>query len=125
MLGWHISVFRQKGDGLAPATDMSEQGARLAVWQTGWEGLRWIDDLVEDGKAIALATDGYPTTYTGQAEHLIPWIVNGPPGAHRTWVRESFDVVTDQWEGKTLIDQAAVNDCRPEEWLVIEAWDES
>jgi hypothetical protein len=29
------------------------------------------------------------------------------------------------WEGKTTIDEAALDSCDPEEWLLVEAWDES
>jgi hypothetical protein len=58
---------------------------------------------VKSGAAVALA----------QAAHLIPRILDGPPDARRTRVYGPHDVVTDQWAGKTVIDQAAVADCRP------------
>ena len=62
MLGWHISVFRQADDGSSPAKAGSEEGVRLAVWQTGLEGLQWLDALVEAGHAIDLGGNGYPQT---------------------------------------------------------------
>ena len=34
-------------------------------------------------------------------------------------------LVTDKWEGKTVIDGDAATLCRPGEWLLVEAWDES
>ncbi len=40
MLAWHISVYRQTNDGTSPATTESAHGARLAVWQTGVDGLK-------------------------------------------------------------------------------------
>jgi hypothetical protein len=38
---------------------------------------------------------------------------------------EAGDVITDKWEGKTVIDGATAAQCRPDEWLIVEAWDES
>lgn len=125
MLGWNIGVFRQTNGGASPATAESPEGARLAVWQTGLFGLDWIRELVATGKAIALGGNGYPCRYTATAENLIPWIIDKPPGARETWVCEAHDILLERWEGKTVIDRAEAAACRPDEWLLIEAWDES
>ncbi len=45
-----------------------------------------------------------------------------PPGARSSWLREAGDFVTDQWEGKTVIEGATVAQGRPDEWLLVEAW---
>ena len=125
MLGWHISVYRQRDGGAAPATAGSPEGPRLAVWQTGVGGLDWLDDLAKAGKAINLGGNGYPCRYTATAEYIIPQIVEMPPGARTHWLREASDVVTGKWEGKTVVDRAATAHCRPDEWLLVVAWDES
>ena len=59
------------------------------------------------------------------AEHLVPRFVDGPPEANKHWVCGPNDVLLDGWEGTTLIDRAAIADCRPDEWLLVAAWDES
>jgi hypothetical protein len=125
MLGWHISVFRQADGGSSPAKAGPKEDIRLAAWQTGVEGLQWLDALVETGQAIDLGGNGYPNYYTAQAAHLIPQIVGGPPAARQPWLEGQHDVVTSQWEGKTVIDQAVAGDCRSDEWLLVVAWDES
>lgn len=125
MLGWYISVFRQVDGGTSPARAGAEEGARLAVWQADVGGLRWLDALVEAGAAINLSGNGYPSYYTAQAEHLIPQIIDGPPSARDTWAYGPNDIITSKWEGKTVIDQAVIDDCRPDEWLLVEVWDES
>lgn len=125
MLGWHISVYRQGDGGVSPATAQSPEGTRLAVWQTGVGGLDWLKELVKEGKAIDLGGNGYPSRYTAITEYLIPLIIDVPPGARINWLREAGDVVTDKWEGKTVVDGAAVAQCRLAEWLLVEAWDES
>lgn len=125
MLGWHISIYRQTDEGASPATLGSNPGTRVAVWQTGLSGLDWINELVEAGNAINLGGRGYPSRYTATAENLIPRIVDEPPGARRIWAFGAGDVLTDKWVGETLIDEAAAAACRPGEWLLIEAWDES
>jgi hypothetical protein len=125
MLGWHISVYRQRDGGAAPATETSPEGPRLAVWQTGLWGLQWIDALVAAGKAIDLGGNGYPCRYTATAEHLVPPIMEGPPQARATWLHDASDILTDKWEGQTVIDRAVADGCRPDEWLLVVAWDES
>ena len=125
MTGWHISVYRQTDKGASPATPESPRGERLAVWQTGDGGLGWIYGLVKEGKAIDLGGDGYPHRFTAAAEHLIPRIVDGPPGARSTWASGATDIITYKWEGKTAVDRAEIADCSPVEWLLVEAWDES
>ena len=125
MRGWHISVYLQTDEGTSPATSESAEGERLAVWQTGADGLGWIEDLVKKDKAIALGGGGYPYRYTALAKHVIPRIVDNPPGAQSPWLCEAHDILTDKWEGKTVIDRTAAADCSTDSWLLIVAWDES
>jgi hypothetical protein len=126
MLGWHISVYKQRDGGAAPATALAPKGPRLAVWQTGLHGLDWLDELVGAGKAINLGDNGgYPCRYTATADRLIPRIVDTPPGARARWALGPGDIVDERWEGRTVVDREGLADCRPQEWLVVEAWDES
>ena len=125
MLGWNIGVFKLRDAGTSPATAQSQHGARLAVWQTGLGGLDWLDELVEAGNAIQLKGGGYPNRYTATAEYLIPRIIETPPGARAVWVYRKGDIITDKWVGKTVVDREAAALCRPDEWLLVEAWDES
>jgi hypothetical protein len=97
----------------------------VAVWQTGLGGLDWLDDLVKAGKAIDLGGNGYPNRYTAMVEYLVPMIVDGPPRARTPWVSGDSDILTAKWEGKTVVDRAVAAQCRPDEWLLVVAWDES
>ena len=95
------------------------------MWQSRDGGLRWLRALVDRGDAICVQDGGYPSRYTARARHLLPPIETGPPLARATWIRGEKDVVTEGWAGKTVIDQDVLAQCRPEEWLLVEAWDES
>jgi hypothetical protein len=90
-----------------------------------WGGVEWLDDLVKQGSAIDLGGNGYPTWYTAKAKHLLPFISANPPLARDTWRYEPNDVLLPAWHGKTKIDSSAIALCRDDEWLVVEAWDES
>lgn len=125
MLGWHITVCRQEAGGDSPASFEALTGATLAVWQAGISGLSWIDTLVEQGLAICLGGNGYPTEYTARWEHVKNTILNGPPHANQTWRHDPGDVLTEKWLGKTTVYHEALSGCDPEEWVVIQAWDES
>jgi hypothetical protein len=125
MLGWHISVYRQRDGGGSAAQAHSPEGARIAVWQTGPGGLDWLNELVKVRKAICLGGNGYPVQYTALAKHVVPLIAEKPPGAHDIWICDLGSVLTRQWEGRTVVDRAVAAQCDRGEWLLIEAWDES
>jgi hypothetical protein len=125
MTGWNISVFRQADGGASSATSKSTQGTRIAVWQADDRGLDWLSELVKAGKAIDLGGNGYPLRYTATAEHIIPRIILKPPEAREHWRHDAGDILTAKWVGKTEVNGAEAANCRPEEWLLIEAWDES
>ena len=125
-LGWHISVYRQQNDGSAPASFGAAHGQRLAVWQTGIRGLDWLDELVKEQKALDLGGNGgYPNEFTAMAAHIVPRLRDTPPEAKAVWTYDAGDIITPQWLGKTTKDADAMDACRPEEWLLIQAWDES
>lgn len=126
VLGWHVSVFRQVGGGGDPAgADAWAKGARVAVWQTRLGGLSWIEGLVTQDRAIDLGGNGYPNRSTARARDLLPPIETGPPEANRHWRVDAGDVLTEGWEGSTVVDRAVARACRPDEWLMAEVWDES
>ena len=110
---------------MSPGKSDPPEGARLAVWQTGLGGLDWLNELVKASKAINLGGNGYPNRYTATAACLLPQIMEHPPLARSVWLIDPGDVVTDQWAGKTTIDPGVASLCRTDEWLLVEAWDES
>ena len=79
----------------------------------------------EDRQGDDLGGNGYPCLFTATAKHLLPQIIAERPGAHLIWTTEAGDIITEEWEGRTVIDHSAVKACRPGEWLLVVAWDES
>lgn len=125
MMGWRISVYRRDSNDGDDATAQPRDGERLAVWQTSVGGLQWVDALVKAGNASVIAEGGYPNRYMATATRVLPSLLNGPPQARAVWVCGPEDVISDGWPGKTVIDRAAIERCAPDEWLLLEAWDES
>ncbi len=125
MLGFHISIYKLQDNSQPAPSGQAPRGQRLAVWQTGINGLDWFDDLVRNGLAISLGGSGYPTSYTARIEHVRPTISKGPPDANKVWGSDPGDILQDGWCGKTTIDHDALRQCRPDEWILVEAWDES
>jgi hypothetical protein len=95
------------------------------VCQAGVYGLRWIDELVENKKAIALPGNGYPFRFFAPARHVLGPIREGPPQANVVWRHDPGDILASEWLGRTTIDEEALAQCDPDEWLLVEAWDES
>jgi hypothetical protein len=48
-----------------------------------------------------------------------------PPEANAVWRHDAGDVVGPNWAGQTTIGRSAAMECDPDEWLLVEAWDES
>jgi hypothetical protein len=124
-LGFHMSVYRQQSNGNNPASFGDAHGTCLAVWQTGFDGLHWLKGLVKQHKAVFLGGCGYPLQYTAEAQHIIPSLRNGPPSAMPVWTVDAGDVLLPGWLGKTTKYPEAMDICRSDEWLIIEAWDRS
>ncbi len=136
MMGFHCSVYRLVD---SPPPDIQQllselgsaalnevkQGEWIAAWQTGIDGLDWIDQLVEDGRAVGTMGSGYPGAFFAPARHLLPVILDGPPAANATWMSGPTDILTPRWQGRTVIDREQANACNPEERLLLEVWDES
>lgn len=141
MWGWMISVYRfadPSGLKSLTASDPSplahdvaadvvsrDLSTAVAVWQTGLGGLDWIQVLVDMGQAVSLPSNGYPSRFLGRAGDLLPTILQGPPDAHEHWISGPTDVIGSGWLGKTTIDRDATDSCPEDEWLLVEAWDES
>lgn len=123
MLGWHISVYRIS----EPISSNSsiKVGERVAVWQAGLSGLNWIDDLVQKGEAVSKGGNGYPTLYLILKRHLEVVLKEGPPSVHDVWHIGPLDIIGPDYEGKTVISEEVLNKCASDEWLLVEAWDES
>ena len=68
---------------------------------------------------------GYPNRYTAQAKDILPELDGEPPEANAVWSCGHNDQLSDAWSGKTAKDQELMQSCLPDEWLIIEAWDES
>ena len=101
------------------------KGKRLAVWQSGIGGLGWIYTLINKNKAIELGGCGYPSRYTAQAKHILPELAGEPPEANAVWSCGPTDQLSEAWSSKTAKDQELMQGCLPDEWLIIDAWDES
>jgi hypothetical protein len=57
-------------------------------------------------------------------------VIDGPkaseqPEARQSWAHRPSDIISHKWEGKTVINHATAAGCQPDEWLLVETWDES
>jgi hypothetical protein len=140
VLGWNIIVYtlvpQNTPGGRTPQDQPSTRGLtleqmdsrgdrfvageRIAVWQSGIAGLRWIDELVESGAAIADSTNGYPSVFCAKAVDVLPRL-DSPPAERGVWRPAPDDISTRHWVTRRKIDRDAVAACTPDEWLLIVA----
>lgn len=127
MLGWWI---------LVQAADLGERDAitktpTVAKWETGPDGVRWLDKLVEEGRAVAVWKHGYPCRYRAKAADVLPLLTNGgiTPPKDGLWVfgvDEGEEYATPPgWMGQVDLDHDAMATCTPDQVLTIDAWDQS
>ena len=130
MLGWWVilsSATPQERDADRNATDKN-----LATWETGVQGMRWLNDLVAEGQAREESLKGgYPNRYSATAEVLLPLFRGGPPLssgmdalAQDEHTGETRLVPGDEnWDVTLHPDRMAA--CSPEQVLTLEVWDQS
>jgi len=106
-----------------PPVDTDE---RLAVWQAGSSGVDWLDELGAQGAAARTRRGGYPDSYRIRAKAVRARIEEGLPDENKTWILSADSViVSDRYLGRRSVDHDAIARCDPDEWLLIQAWDES
>jgi len=52
-------------------------------------------------------------------------IDEGLPDERQCWHSDPGDILSDRWLGRTTINGELLARCDPDEWLLVEAWDES
>lgn len=129
MLGYWIVVSTQTPEERDAIIDRKK--SVLAEWETGVGGIRWLEKLVEEGKATKLRGDGYPNRYTAKAADVLPLIDGGgiQPPKDSVWIfgmDEGEEYAQPPgWMGKVNLRPESIRTCPTDAALTIDAWDQS
>ncbi|WP_372380082.1 hypothetical protein [Xanthomonas sp. NCPPB 1062] len=120
-----IQVY--KLDGKEPSRIGGAGGERLAIWQARIDGIQWLKKLVSENCAkLVVNGNGYPDIFSAQARWVAPILLQGPPGARDVWIVGEGDIVDGPISSRrSRFYREAILGCEPNDWLVIEVWDES
>lgn len=122
MLGWMISFYRLP-TGQSPETIDASRETPLARWETGFDGIEVIDELVKAGNATQMRWGGYPNLYSMTAAYALPMIASGPPEYAGTTIFGDDYVMPPGWKGSAQINQDRIAACSAHEIIVVTAWD--
>lgn len=126
MIGWNISVNRQKCFKRLPARAKTSKGKWVASWSADVGGIEWLEKLVGHKNAICLRDGFYPGLFTAKAKYIFDIIQDMPPE-----VKKGINWVEDKEKGwinpgdHYYFDKSEqeIASCNNEEWLIIEVWD--
>ena len=120
MIGYSISVY-EFVEGM-DITSISNDNEALATWTSGgFDGLDWIDNLVSEAKAEDLGGNGYPIYYKAQAQVVLQALATDTPKNKGQTIMDDESVMSSDWRAK--IDTSELAKLKPNQQLIIEAWD--
>ena len=149
MLGWDISCYRLAADsasdlaeiesavrlqvpavGIMPAGAvgaLTGDGERLLGWRARLQGLDWLDPLLADRRAWTIRADGYPNLYAARAADVVEAMVSSSGMDERDAFRTPGHPGSGSagWGPLTSRVLSLSTVVGPQQWLLIEAWDES
>ena len=125
MLGFHVTVYRQPDGRESPAKAGQPSASKLAVWQTGLDGLMWLRERAGGGEVVDLGGNGYPIEFSATGRLVLPEIESRMANSRDVWSLGEHDTVTSAWLGKDTFYRDEIALCNESEWLHIVAWDES
>lgn len=119
MLGWHIIVFPEGGSGRYDSPDV------VCRWETGLGGTSWLEQMVENHRALKVNGSGYPCAYIMLWEDLLPELLEQPkPYNGPLLIGEDYIMEKGWWQGKQVNAEALAR-CLPDTLMRVNAWDQS
>ncbi len=120
MIGYSISIY-EFVEGV-DITSISNDNEALAIWtSSGFDGLDWIDNLVSQAKAEDLGGNGYPLYYKVQTQFVLQALAKDTTKNKGQTIMDDESVLSSDW--RTKIDFSEIAKLRPNQHLLIEAWD--
>lgn len=119
MIGWWFVIAAQTPE----ERDAAPKEAILANWETSVSGIRWVEKLVKEGKAIQLLAGGYPNRYTAMADDVLPFLARGIPDHNDITIIGDDYVMPAGWKGNVIMHEDKISACPPDQILTIDVWD--
>lgn len=133
MLGWSISVRMAPSGTDCPDDSPADSDSLLARWMCDPSGLDWLRPLIEQGKVRQTKHHGYPNQYVGRAADILPLIQQGEAIRSRglgVWVigvdeGDEYAIPPSGAHGHVVIHEDRMARCPDDQWLTVDAWDQS
>ena len=115
MSGWWVVVDPRTPEERDASQD--RMGPLVASWEASLFSMRFLDDLVKEGRAKQHSFNGYPNRYTVLAGDFVPFIIGGPPV--RDWGPNKG------WTSKVTIHHQRLSALPAGHMLTVDVWDQT
>ena len=124
MLGWDVFIYKREDDS-RPGTLLRD--VCIAWWTTNPWGLKWIDRLVEEGKAAELddKSSVICRAFTMPAAVMLSILADGMPENDGPPVFGDDYYLPQGWQGNVQFNRERLADCQNDDEVIVEAWDTS
>ena len=120
MLGFDIEIYKFT-DGMDITSNKISKPVLIKWTSSGFDGLDWINTLLNEAKAEDLGGNGYPFFYKAKTQFILRALTSDISKNKGQTIMGDDYVASSDW--RSQINISKLEECDSNQELIIEAWD--